>query len=270
MGGSSLVVAQQDGSRRGKRLNHRQGQCSRLRLRGICQEADPQVWCSELTFPGIFQAARSCSFHRHPIVLHLCMPTFVLSVFRWGPWPGTRGPQHGDGAPAHDKDSGQYLPNVLTGLLGEELGHRRFHFWTHAGFERHRKSLPRDPSLPPGRPGAPRFRSFFEPNTGPVPHWDGIRLLSIWSPLLVMSVCRYCATVLSLSSPLLATAPGPHRERVPCAHRGSVRRAKRHSRIGDPGTPEEPAQAAQQHGHSGLSFINPWIKEPNNCGSACP
>eukprot|EP00669_Euglena_mutabilis_P014246 TRINITY_DN929_c0_g1_i1.p1 TRINITY_DN929_c0_g1~~TRINITY_DN929_c0_g1_i1.p1 ORF type:complete len:599 (+),score=187.21 TRINITY_DN929_c0_g1_i1:762-2558(+) len=73
------------------------------------------------------------------------------------------GQQHGDGAPAHDKDSGQYLPNVLTGLLGEELGHRRFHFWTHAGFERHRKS-----------------------------------------------------------------------------HRGSVRRAKRHSRIGDPGTPEEP------------------------------
>jgi hypothetical protein len=48
--------------------------------------------------------------------------------------------QHGEEQLAHDRESEQYLPNILTSLLGDELGHRRFHFWTHAGFERHRKS----------------------------------------------------------------------------------------------------------------------------------
>ena len=46
----------------------------------------------------------------------------------------------GEEQPTHDRESEQYLPNILTRLLGDELGHRRFHFWTHAGFERHRKS----------------------------------------------------------------------------------------------------------------------------------
>ena len=48
---------------------------------------------------------------------------------------------HGDeDQPTHDREREQYLRNTLSRLLGDELGHRRFRFWTHAAFERHRRA----------------------------------------------------------------------------------------------------------------------------------
>ena len=45
-----------------------------------------------------------------------------------------------DDQPTHDREREQYLRNILSRLLGDELGHRRFRFWTHAAFERHRRA----------------------------------------------------------------------------------------------------------------------------------
>ena len=42
--------------------------------------------------------------------------------------------------PTHDREREQDLCNTLSRLLSGEVGHRRFHSWTHAGYARLRRA----------------------------------------------------------------------------------------------------------------------------------
>lgn len=116
--------------------NHVANRCGgRWFVRGVSTEPRIKLW-TKLVLAMLSDTLTANSDHE------VC--GVVLSVKPSGDrieiWVDGGYHHHGDEQPAHDKESGQYLPNVLTNLLGDELGHRRFHFWTHAGFERHRKS----------------------------------------------------------------------------------------------------------------------------------
>eukprot|EP00667_Euglena_gracilis_P000667 EG_transcript_667 len=116
--------------------NHAANRCGgRWFVRGVATEPRTKLW-TKLTLAMLSDTLTANSDHE------VC--GVVLSVKPSGDrieiWVDGGYHHHTDEPQAHDKESGQYLPNILTSLLGDELGHRRFHFWTHAGFERHRKS----------------------------------------------------------------------------------------------------------------------------------
>jgi hypothetical protein len=116
--------------------NHPANQCGgRWFVRGVSAEPRIKLW-TKLVLAVLSDTLTASSDHE------VC--GVVLSVKPSGDrievWVNGGYHHHGDEQPTHDRESEQHLPNVLTSLLGDELGPRRFHFWTHAGFERHRKS----------------------------------------------------------------------------------------------------------------------------------
>jgi hypothetical protein len=116
--------------------NHPANRCGgRWFVRGVSIEPRIKLW-TKLVLAMLSDTLTASSDHE------VC--GVVLSVKPSGDrieiWVDGGYHHHGDEQPTHDRESEQYLPNILTSLLGDELGHRRFHFWTHAGFERHRKS----------------------------------------------------------------------------------------------------------------------------------